>query len=83
MVALWVSSLRRASSAPSRFAAGFGVLYLVLGVLGQLKARAVGGLHLEVSDHVFHVVVGAATFGIAARRARVGPGHPHVSPRAP
>lgn len=82
MVALWASSPRRASCAPSRFAVGFGVLYLLLGALGQLDAPAVAALHLEAPDQVFHVVVGAATFSIGARRARVGPGRPEASPGA-
>lgn len=83
MVALWASSPARARSAPSPFAVGFGVLYLMLGVLGQLDAPVVAALHLEAPDHVFHMVAGAATVGIGARQGRVGPGHPEVSPRAP
>ncbi len=73
VVALWASSPRRKSSAPRCFAVCFGVLYLTLGVLGQLEASAVAALHLEVADHVFHVLVGAVTFAVGARRATFGP----------
>ena len=68
VVALWASSPRRRASATRCFAVGFGLLYLTLGVLGQLEARAVAGLNLEVADHVFHVVVGAVTFSAGASR---------------
>jgi hypothetical protein len=67
VVALWASSPCRTGAAARRFAVGFGFGYLMLGVLGTVAPLA--GLHLEVADHVFQVVVGVVTLGMGARRS--------------
>jgi hypothetical protein len=68
VVALGASSLRPSSSAARAFAVGFGLLYLSLGVLGHLQAPAVGALHLEIADHVFHIAVGTVTLAVGLQR---------------
>lgn len=69
VLALAASSLRSSSSPARAFALGFGVLYLSLGVLGYLQAPAVGVLHLEIADHVFHIAVGTVTLAVGLQRS--------------
>ncbi len=74
VLALAASSLRPGSSVARLFALGFGVLYLSLGVLGHLQAPAVGTLHLELADHVFHIAVGGITLAVGLQRSRTATG---------
>ncbi len=74
VMALAVTSLRPGSSTARVFALGFGVLYLSLGVLGHFQAPAVGALHLEFADHVFHIAVGGITLAVGLQRSRTATG---------
>lgn len=76
VVALGASLPRCPLAAARTFATGFGAVYLALGVAGHLQAPALGALHLEIADHLFHVAVGLATLVVGLRGvgARARPG---------
>lgn len=74
VLALAASSRRSGRPAARAFALGFGVLYLALGALGHLRAPVVEALHLELADHVFHLVVGGMTLAVGLKRSRTATG---------
>jgi hypothetical protein len=47
-----------------RFAYGFGLFYIGLGLMGWVWSNPFGVLPLGISDHIFHIIIGLISLGV-------------------
>ena len=55
-----------------RFARGFGVFYLALGLVGPAWRNPFGVMPLGPADHLFHLIIAALTLVVGAAGGRPG-----------